>query len=287
MISELLSHPKGSCLKLKHFIFCFFLCCSVIHSHGNLSIRIQQKTVEISKNPNNSKLYFERGFLYQQHFEYGKAISDFNKSEILGYTTALLYFRKAEALLANNQPLKALEATNRIFKENNDDSKIYKLRAQIYYALNEYSKALKSYQYVLKNMKDIGPSDILEYSEIILAKNPTNYKDALEVIETGLEKIGEQTLTLNLKKLDYLIASKNNEKVIEQYNFFITSSKRKENWYYKKAIYLRSIGKDAEANIALQQAKTAIVLLKPKTQNTIAIKRLVSQIYELENTLTL
>ena len=136
-------------------------------------------------------------------------------------------------------------------------------------------------------MKDIGPSDILEYSEIILAKNPTNYKDALEVIETGLEKIGEQTLTLNLKKLDYLIASKNNEKVIEQYNFFITSSKRKENWYYKKAIYLRSIEKDAEANIALQQAKTAIVLLKPKTQNTIAIKRLVSQIYELENTLTL
>lgn len=276
---------------LNAFIFiigtCIFFSNTNGFAHGSLTIRIQEKTQEISKDSLNSELYFERGFLYQQHYEYEKAISDFIKSENLGYTQDILHFRKAETYLFNKNPHKALESINFIFNENTFDVKIYKLRAQIFHTLKEHYKAIESYEYVLEYMVDIRPSDIIEYSKIILAQNPANYDDALVVIESGLEKLGEKTLTLNLKKLEYLKALNNHEKIIEQYNFFIVNSKRKENWYFKKAIYLNSIGKDADSNIALQQAKMSIVFLKPKTQNTIAIKRLLVQIDELEKTLIL
>lgn len=255
-------------------------------AHGSLTLRIKEKTIEISKDSLNAELYFERGILYQQHFEFNKAISDFNKSENLGYSNILLHFRKAEALLANNEPQMALESTNRIFIEKSFDAKIYKLRAQIFNALNVYDKAIENYKYVMQHMIDIKPSDIIKYSEIILAQNKNNYDEALNVIEKGLKKIGEQTLTLNLKKLEYLKKLGNNEEVVSQYNYFLLNNKRKEFWYYKKAKFLFEIEDYSASRIALQQAKVAIQILKPRIKQTPAILNLQKLILELEKTLT-
>lgn len=257
------------------------------YAHGSLTIRINALTAEISQDPKNGKLYFERGNLYQQHYEYKKAIKDFLKSNKLNYNNKELYFVLAETYYLNGDYKKALKLTETCFLYDATAVKTFKLQAQIQFKLELYKEALESYNYVIAHMIDIKPEDIIEYSTVILAVDSSNYTGAINAIDMGLSKIGENTLTLQLKKLDYLIASNQNEAVINQYNYFISNNTRKEFWYYKKAHYLNKIQQFDEAIIALEQAKLAITILKPKFQNTLAVKDLQTQINELEKTLML
>jgi len=259
---------------------------SFLYAHGSLSKRIKEKTTEIEKYPKNSKLYFERGYLYEQHEEFNKAISDYLKSEELGFSEYLLLnYRKAQTYYNNNNFNKALESSNLYLKKDSIDVKINKLHAQILVKLTKYLEALKYYNYFIENAIDINPNDIIEYSAIYITKDK-NYKTALKVLDVGLQKLGNDIFSLQLKKLDYLEASLQTEKAIEQYNYFILNTNRKEFWYYKKAKYLYENKKNEDAIIAIQQAKFAVLALNYKFQNTIAIKDLRSQIYRLENTIT-
>lgn len=266
---------------------CIFFLLNVcfIHAHGILSERIKEKTEEIHKNPKNAQLYYERGFLYQQHEELNKAIKDYKKSEKLGNSNKIIQYRKAQVYYHKNKYSKALKASKLCLKKDGKDVKINKLHAQILIQLNDYNEALKYYKYFIKNALDINPDDVIEYSSIYLAIDKTNYTQAIEIIEFGLNKLGENTFSLQLKKLDYLEASSLVKEAIEQYNYFIVSTDRKEFWYYKKAKYLSEQNKFDEAKIAIQQAKTAIVLLNEKFQNTSSIKILNTKINNLENKL--
>lgn len=288
MISRL-HIPSVNCVPKRIIVFTVLMIfiSTLGYSHGSLSLRIQEKTLEISQNPNNPNLYFERGYLYQQHYDYKKAIKDYLKSENLGLTLNELLYRKAEVYkqLAKNK--KALKQANSLLQVNSKDVKTHKLIAQIQFNLKNYKEAKTSYDYVLQHMVDIRPEDIMEYTNIVLAIDNTNYYGAIDAINLGLDKLGKNTLTLQLKKLDYLKALNETEKVIDQYNYFILSSNRKEFWYFKKAIYLVKNQKKSDATIALHQSKIAITLLKPKIKNTLAVKKLLTKINELENSLML
>lgn len=259
----------------------------MLYAHGELATRIKEKTTQISKDPKNAQLFYERGYLYQQHEEYKKALKDFEKSETLGFKDKLLFYRRAETYLLIDKIEEALLAVEDYFKIDSIDIKIYKLKAQILIQDENFKEALISYRYVLKNTIDLRPEDFIEYATIILSIDATNYKDAISTMDLGLEKTGEHTLTLQLKKLEYLQESGDSESALEIYNSFISKNKRKEMWYYRKAEYLATIQRNTEANIALQQAKLAIQQLNERFQNTPAIKKLITQINKLEKTLKL
>ena len=92
MLKKLLAPNLSGFIKIKTLIFFMTLLISAaINAHGDLSDRIEEKTEEISKNPNNSELYYERGFLYQQHEEYDKSLVDYNKSRSLGNSDKIIY----------------------------------------------------------------------------------------------------------------------------------------------------------------------------------------------------
>ena len=268
------------------FSLIFLLTPSKIFAHGNLTARINKKTIEISKNPKAAHLYYERGFLYQQHLEHNKAIKDYKKAESLGFIKKIIFFRKAEVLFNSNKTKEALYEVNRYLKTDPFDVKIHKLQSHILIKTKEYKKALKAYNYVIENTIDLRPEDFIEHANIILSIDKSNYNDAISSIDLGLVKLGENTLTLQLKKLEYLIGSGGNEKVITQYNYFISNEKRKESWYYKKATYLYENNKYKEATIALQQSKLSIAKLNLRTQQTKTIKTLIKNINQLEKTLS-
>ncbi|WP_405293242.1 tetratricopeptide repeat protein [Algibacter sp. Ld11] len=263
----------------------FLITASFLHAHGSLTKRIEEKTVEIKKEPKNSKLYFDRGYLYEQHEEFNKAIKDYLSSEKLGNSNTLLHYRKAQAYYQNNQLNKALISSNFHLEKDSVDVKINKLHAQILVQLKKYNRALKYYGYFIKNTIDITPDDVIEYSEIYLAMDSSNYPQALEILEFGLKKLGENTFSLQLQKLEYLEAAHKIDEAIEQYNYFILSAYRKEFWYYKKAKYLSDNKREVDSKIAIQQAKSAIALLNDKFRTTLAIKKLQNEINSLEEQL--
>jgi predicted Zn-dependent protease len=285
---KLLAPNLCSYKKIKLVFFgLLMLLSSSIYAHGDLSMRIDEKTEEILKSPNVSELYYERGFLYQQHEDYNKAIEDYLKSESLGNNDKVLHYRKAQSYLFSEEKEKAYKSILSFLDIDNIDVKGKKLEAQILYKLQKFDEALVAYSYVVKTMTDIRPTDIIEYCDIILSVNNQNYNDALTAIEFGLEKLGKNTLSLHLKKLDYLKTSNQVEKALEQYNYFILEYNRKEFWYYKKAKYLIGQSRLQEANISLQLAKVSINQLETRFQQTPSIKKLNQQINTLENTINL
>lgn len=254
---------------------------SFSYAHGNLSIRINKKTSEIKSNPNNAKLYFDRGFLYQQHEEYDKAILDYKKAKKLGFDDKLLYYRTAETYYLWNKYKLALKASSKFLTKDNLDVKIYKLHAQILFELKQFEEAVEFYTFFLDNVVDPRPGNFVELSSYIIASEK-NYNKAIKVIDTGLNKLGENVLSLRLKKMEYLKTSNQVEKVIEEYNYFIQLYNRKEFWYYKKAKYLADENRTNEAKINLQFAKIAIEQLTDKFKNMKSIKNLKEKIKTLE-----
>jgi len=266
-------------------ILVFFF--SDIKAHGDLSVLIIEKTTEISKAPKKAILYYERGYLYQKHKEFKKAIKDYKKSESLGLKNKLLYFRKSESYYEANRLKQALNSSEICLGYDKQDIKIYKLKAQILYKLEMYDEAIKAYKYVIENTTDLRPEDYIAFSDIILAIDNKNHKSAIAALNIGLKELGKDAITFQLKKLEYLKKSNQKNGVIDQYNSIIRKYRRKEFWYYEKAKYLQEIGEDVSSNIALQQSKLAIQELKMKYQNIVAIKELQININELEKNLNL
>ena len=260
----------------------FLLTSSMLFAHGDLSIRIEQKTKEIAKDTNNSELYYERGVLYQQHIEYKKAIQDYEKAKSLGSDNGLLNFKLSETYYESEKFKKALETVLLCFDSGTQNVNVYKLKARIFLKLGRYEETMVAYKYVVDNTIDIRPESIIEYSAIILTIDSLNYKGALEAIELGLEKVGSNTVSFQLKKIEYLKKSNQVDGVIQQYNKLIKNSLRKEFWYYEKAAYQNKMDRKMAANISLQQATMAIELLPLKFKSTIAIKKLKTQINQLE-----
>ncbi|MCH7534788.1 MAG: hypothetical protein IH948_03435 [Bacteroidetes bacterium] len=256
----------------------------VILAHGDLSIRIANVTTEISKDTGNASLYFDRGFLYQQHEEFNNALNDYMKSESLGYVGDVLHYRTAEVYFALNEFSMALASTNKY--GNMSDVKIRKLRAQILLKLNRYSEALNDYNFVVNNLLDITPSDIIEYSEIFLLIKRTNFEEAVKAIDMGLKKLGNGVITLRSKKIEYLIKWNQSERVIQEYDALIAEFSRKEFWYYKKALFLYEINRISECELALQQVDASIKELSPRFKNTPAIKDLRVDLLNFEKKLS-
>jgi hypothetical protein len=273
---------NGYLVKRIFLIIAFLLPIVQLFAHGDLSMRIAEKTIEISENPNDFNLYYERGFLYQQHLEYVNALEDYLKSQALGNTHKALHFRIAEVHYLTEDYNESLKSIGCYLALDSKDVKAKKLEAQIMFHLQSYNKSLEAYRYVINNMMDIRPEDILEYCDIILAENIGNYKVALEAIESGLDQLGPHTLSLQLRKLALLQDSGQTEKALEQYNYFILQYNRKEFWYYKKANYLTEIDKLHEAFISLKLATVAIELLDTKFKNMSSVMELKEQIKNLE-----
>lgn len=276
---------NGYLIKRIFLIIATFLPIVQALAHGDLSMRIAEKTIEISENPNNFQLYYERGLLYQQHIEYSNALEDYLKSKSLGNKDKVLHYRVAEVHFLTQDYKEALKSIGSYLELDSIDVKAKKLEAQILFQLQSYKKSLEAYRYVINNMVDIRPEDITEFCDMILAENNKNYKAALEAIHFGLNQLGSHTLSLQLKKLDYLKDSDETEKALEQYNYFILRYDRKEFWYYKKAKYLAEINKPHEAFISLKLATAAIGQLDTKFMNMNAIIALKEQITSLETSI--
>lgn len=272
-------------MKIAIMLTGFLFISPVLFAHGDLSIRIQEKTIEISKKPTDANLYYQRGFLYQQHLEFQKAISDFNKSKSLGNNSKLLFFRMAETYYKKEDYEYALDKITNCVAIDVTDVKSQKLKAQILFKLKRYKETMLAYTYVVQNTEDIRPEDIIEYSNIVLAIDSLDYNGALKTIEIGLEKLGTSTVTFQLKKIEYLKKINKVDEVVNQYNMLIENNQRNEFWYYEKAKYLIEVKRYSQANIAIQQSRLAVSMLTSKFKSTRAIKKLKTQLSQLEKLL--
>ena len=261
--------------------------CIIINSvaHGDLDERIAAKTAAIKQTPNVAQLYYERGYLYQQHEEFQNALNDYLKADTLGFKLNILPFRKAEVYLQLRQFQQGLDCTKICLQHDSTDIKIHKLRGEIFTANQQYDEAIQAYSYVLAHTEDLRPENYIQLSESYILKDSTLLDSAIWVLDKGLEHLGQSVFILQQQKLNYLIQLGRKQEALTIYDGFIASSKRKENWYYQKAMYLFQIGKYKAARQALDNSKRAFLGLHPRLQRTKAMRALKDKMWELEKAL--
>ncbi|MCP4441250.1 MAG: hypothetical protein GY810_20285 [Aureispira sp.] len=256
-----------------------------IYAHGGLDERIAAKTKEIEADPTNQQLYFDRGYLHQQHEDWDNALADYIQAKNLGFRDKIIHFRQAEVYLELALFRSGLTCTKLYLNNDSLDIKIHKLRAKFFFQLMDYEQSIIAHCYVLKHTIDLRPENYIELGQVYLEKDSNLVDSALYIINKGLKQLGSQVFILQQEKLNYLLIKGNQAAISEQFDQLLAINNRKENWYYQKAVYLFEQKQYKEALEANQKAKAAFEQLKPHLQQTKAMMYLLANIHSLEQKL--
>lgn len=263
-------------------ILCFLILpTSLCLAHGDLGRRIVAKTKAIAKDPKNADLYLQRGFLYQQHEEWDNALTDYLKSKQLGLKNKLLPYRMAEVYLELAFFKKGLACTATYLHQDSLDVKIHKLRGQLFFQSKQYLPAIQSFQYVLDHSDDLRPENYLTLVKVHFALDSTQQDTILTVINQGIQQLGVGVFVLQEQKLIYLKKFQQVNAVLQQYDLLIQQNRRKEGWYYQKALYLYQQEQYLAAKTTVDAAQVAFHQLKPHKQKTTAMMQLLANIHIL------
>lgn len=117
----------------------------------------------IKADPDNYSLYYRRGKIYYDHYEYKKAIGDFNNAISLkpDYIDALLYRGLSYSFIENYE--KAMDDFNTILKKDPKSGETYIARGNCYRDMMKYKEALADYDVVAALKKKDGNLNYLYY----------------------------------------------------------------------------------------------------------------------------
>ena len=260
------------------------LCTLLLLPHGDLSIRIAEKTAAIKKQPNNWLLYMQRGELYAQHEQPDSALIDYQVAIENGFDSSTVFVLKAEVHLALKQIDNGLKAVSRFLKMEPDHLKGIHVRAQIYEAKNELDKAIRDFKYVIVNSETARPQDYVELSNLYLKRDSTDFKNAIEVLSRGRKKLGN-IISLEMRLYDMEKGRGNFEAAHTILSRMMKPLSRKERLIVEKAELFLLQKKTSDAAETLVAAENAIASLPPRFQHIGATKKLKQRIKELKNQL--
>ena len=248
--------------------------------HDGLLRQIRQKTKEIEAHPKDANLYFERGYLYQLHEDYRKALQDYNVADMLGFVRSILAFRKAEVYYLLRDYDSALSCLKWYQERAPKDVLTSLLESRILREKGEVKAAIPVFHHFIQEVEDLTPENVLEYSELISSNG--DLTSAIEAIEEGMHRLSTRPPTLLLREIQLYSRLGANDQVEKRYNELILTGGRKEHWYYEKARFLHQIHRDDKAEIALMQAGIELESLPDRLKNGSAMQELQQKISSLK-----
>lgn len=252
--------------------------------HGDLSVRIAEKTAAIKAEPNNWLLYMQRGELYAQHEQPDSALIDYQYAIENGFDSSTVYVLKAEAHLALNEVDEGLKSVSRFLKMEPAQLKGIHVRAQLFEAKNELDKAVEDFEYVIRNSESARPQDYVELSGLYLKRDSTDLENAIDVLNRGRKKLGN-IISLEMKLYDLEKGRGNFQAAHLILNRMMEPLSRKERLMVEKAELFLLEKKHVEAAEALVEAENAIVALPARFQHIGATVKLKQRIEELKQQL--
>ncbi len=189
----------------------------------------------IYHNPNFSKAYSNRGFIFFRLKEYPLAISDFNKALSLNDKLDLSLYGLGITSIETNQYQKAMDNFNQVDPSHSLYGKAILGIAESYYLLDKYQNALNTLDTIYFE------SNILK-SEAFFWKSVSYFKInnkelAYQNIESAIQN-DSLNPTYHFAKAEFLLEDEKYSEAIDSYN---TAIELKEN--YQPALLNRSFAK--------------------------------------------
>lgn len=116
--------------------------------HGDLSVRIAEKTAVINTEPTNWLLYMQRGELYAQHEQPDSALIDYQFAIENGFDSSAVFVLKAEAHLALGDLENGLFSVEEFLRMEPDHLKGIHVRAKLFQAKHDLDRSIRDFEFV-------------------------------------------------------------------------------------------------------------------------------------------
>ncbi len=193
------------------FIGALLFSCTLL-SHGDLDLRILEKSNQIASNPLDQELYLERGELYILHEEYLKAKLDFtfcldhkldNIRVLMGMSKSLLFLNSQDS---------ALQYVDRVLSLEENHMSALELKGSILSALGKYCAAGTTLEQLIALAERPSPFLFLEAAKdwASCGEGGSDQKE-IQILEEGIKRIG----TIRVIQLQLVSAYKRSNKYDE------------------------------------------------------------------------
>lgn len=226
----------------------------------------------------------QRGELYAQHEQPDSALIDYLFAIENGFDSSTVYVLKAEAHLALNEVDEGLKSISRFLKMEPDHLKGIHVRALLFEAKNDLDKAIRDFEYVIRNSESARPQDYVELSNLYLKRDSTDFENASDILERAREKLGN-IISLEMKLYNLEKDRGNFESAHIILNRMMEPLSRKERLMVEKAELYWLEQKPAKATEMLIEAENMIAVLPARFQHIGATVKLKQRIEELKKQL--
>ncbi len=252
--------------------------------HGDLEVRIAEKTAEIRTDPKNLLLYMQRGELHAQHDHPDSALIDYEFAIGNGIDSSTVFVLMAEAQLALGKLDDGQNSVKLFLKHEPDHLKGIHVRAQLYEAQGQFENAISDFELVLKKAESARPHDYVKLSELYLKRDSTDHNNAIDVLHRGIAKLGN-IISLQMKMYELEKQRGNYLAAHQLLDDIMKPLSRKERLLVEKAELFQMEGKTVEAAESLVNAENAIASLPLRFQNIGSTQKLQERIAELKKNL--
>ena len=205
-------------------------------------------------NPDNSYIYFYKGFINNKKGEHQEALNNYLKSIEINNKDKIIYYNLGLAYLEISDFEKSLNYLNKSFELDNTFYQALIKSGEVLLKSKEYDKSIEIIDKILNNEKEKNNElALLRKGDALFMKN--NFKEALELYENVLKLnenneealIGAGICERKLFKLD---------EAINYYDWVLKINNNNENVLYNKAIALSLKGNNQDSNDLLTKAKS-------------------------------
>jgi len=252
--------------------------------HGDLSLRIAEKTNAIRTEPKNALLYMQRGELYFQHEQPDSALIDYRTALNKGLDTSVIHELMAEAFLANEENEEGLRSVAEFLALEPSNLKGIHTRGKLLEASGKLKDAIADFEFVLEKANNPRPQDFAHLSDLYLKSDPTDFERSIGTLNNGIKKLGN-VISLQMKIYDLEKGRKNYTAAHQLLDEMMGPLSRKERLLVEKAELFLMEGKTLEAAEWLVTSENAIASLPLRFQNIGATQKLIERIEGLKQQL--
>ena len=235
----------------------FFLTPLSAQAHQDTWEQIEHITVELYEQPENAQLLLKRGRLFMEHEDYAPAIADFSRALEVAPDNldALIYRGKAHHMAGDNK--RALQDLNDYVSRGSADFLAFEVRADVREALGDREGAVAD----LRQAIQLRPKPEHFSKRAQLLKQLGREREAITSYEDGIQQLGAPVpLVMDLVALE--AKSGRVDDALRRIEQLEAQAPRHERWTLRRAVLLKSAGRDMEAESAyrdaLQQIETRL-----------------------------
>ena len=232
-----------------------------LFGHGEVHNIIKVKDEEISKDPQNARLYFERALLHETNVDYEKALKDLDKAAELKAGMADFDFQRGRIYLATEKFPMAISSLSKSLKSNSEgNGNAHLLRGRAYRGLKDFKSACADFDKAVELAEELRPETALEQVQAHLKNPDSSTKQALKHLDNAIKRIGP-SISLYNEKLHILDQKDKPLEAGDVIGEILKIVTRQEKWLITRAQLYIKAGKKSKAAEDLKKCMTDIEML--------------------------